>query len=384
MRRPMPDALLFGDTVRSPELRHEVPLAIGDPFLYVERGGRRVAVLPSLELARAREAAGDGLEVLPIDAFGWDEIVRSASSSEEALVQLAARACAELDVRAASVPATFPVGIADALRERGIELRVDGAEFAQRRRVKTAAQLAGIRRAQRATDAAIAAVAAMLRAADGAKGGLALDGEPLTSERLRRRAEEVLAEHDASGEELTIVSHGEQTADGHDIGSGHVQAGEPIVVDVFPRDRVSGCYADTTRTFCVGEPPAELVEFHGLCREALRRSLEAVRPGVSGRELHRIACEVFEEAGQPTQLTKTPGEPLHDGFFHSLGHGVGLEVHESPSLGRAGQELVAGDVVAIEPGCYRPGFGGCRIEDLVLVTEDGAEVLTQLPYDLRP
>jgi Xaa-Pro aminopeptidase len=74
---------------------------------------------------------------------------------------------------------------------------------------------------------------------------------------------------------------------------------------------------------------------------------------------------------------------LEEGFFHSLGHGVGLEVHEAPTLGRGADQLVAGDVVALEPGCYRPGFGGCRLEDLVLVTEDGAQVLTDFPYDLE-
>jgi Xaa-Pro aminopeptidase len=194
----------------------------------------------------------------------------------------------------------------------------------------------------------------------------------------------VLAGRDASGEELIIVSHGPQTADGHDLGSGQILPGEPIVVDIFPRDRRSGCYADTTRTWCVGEPPAELVQLHRLCEEALRRSLEAMRPGVTGRELHRVACAVFEEAGQPTQLTKDPDVPLLDGFYHSLGHGVGLEVHESPALGRAGEPLVAGDVVAVEPGCYRRGFGGCRIEDLVLVTDDGPETLTDVPYELAP
>ncbi|MDX6515910.1 MAG: Xaa-Pro aminopeptidase [Gaiellaceae bacterium] len=380
----MPDALLYGDSIRSPELRHEVPLAIGDPFVYLERNGRRVAVLTGMEISRAREAAGDGLEIIPFDSFGWDEIVRGATSTDDALCELVARVCEQLEVREARVPGSFPLAVAELLRERGVTLQVDGAEFVNRRRIKNVAELAGIRRAQRATDAAIAAVAAMLREAGGDKGGLVLGGEPLTCERLRRRAEEVLAEHDASGEELIIVAHGAQSADGHDPGSGQVLAGEAIVVDVFPRDRVSGCYADTTRTFCVGEPPAELVEYHRLCLDALQRAVSAVRPGVSGRDLFRIACAVFEEAGYPTQQTKKPGEMLLDGFYHSLGHGVGLEVHESPSLGRAGQELVAGDVVAIEPGCYRQGFGGCRIEDLVLVTADGAETLTQLPYGLVP
>jgi Xaa-Pro aminopeptidase len=105
---------------------------------------------------------------------------------------------------------------------------------------------------------------------------------------------------------------------------------------------------------------------------------------VRGSEVHRIVCELFEEHGYPTQLSKKPGEVLEEGFFHSLGHGVGLEVHEEPGLGRTGVELVAGDVLAVEPGLYKPGFGGCRLEDLVLVTEDGCEVLTNHPYDLAP
>jgi Xaa-Pro aminopeptidase len=333
---------------------------------------------------RTRAAAGDQLELHPIDAFGWDEIVRGASCSDEALVELVARVCAELGVEQAVVPRSFPLAVADVLRERGVKLDVDGEEFGRRRRVKNAAELAGIRRAQAATDAAVAAVAGCLREADTVEGALVLDGEALTSERLRRRAEEVLAEHGASGEELTIISHGAQTADGHDPGSGAILAGEPIVVDIFPRDRASGCYADTTRTFCVGEPPEELVRYHGLCLDALEQVRAAVRPGISGRELHRISCAVFEAAGIETQLSKQPGEPLLDGYYHSLGHGVGLEVHEAPSLGRTGEPLVAGDVIAIEPGAYRRAFGGCRIEDLLLVTDDGCETLTQLPYALEP
>jgi Xaa-Pro aminopeptidase len=139
-----------------------------------------------------------------------------------------------------------------------------------------------------------------------------------------------------------------------------------------------------TRTFVVGEAPAELRRYHELTRDALARSLGAVRPGVPGKELHRLACEPYEQAGLPTQLTKAPGQVLEEGFFHSLGHGVGLEVHEAPLLGRAPDVLVAGDVITLEPGCYRPGFGGCRLEDLVLVTDDGSELLTDFPYALEP
>jgi Xaa-Pro aminopeptidase len=110
----------------------------------------------------------------------------------------------------------------------------------------------------------------------------------------------------------------------------------------------------------------------------------AIRPGVTGREIYDLACDVFEREGYPTQRTKGEGEVLDEGFYHSLGHGVGLEVHEPPSLGRAGEELVSGDVVAVEPGLYTTDFGGCMIEDLVLVTDDGCERLTEYPYDLVP
>jgi Xaa-Pro aminopeptidase len=168
------------------------------------------------------------------------------------------------------------------------------------------------------------------------------------------------------------------------MGAGEIRPGESVVIDVWPRDNASACYADMTRTFVVGEPSDELVEYQRLCRIALDRSLEAIRPGARCSEVNRIASEVFEEAGYPTQLSKQPGEVLLDGFFHGLGPGVGLEVHEPPHLDRGGDVLVAGDVVSVEPGCYRQGYGGVRLEDLVLVTDDGAENLTDYPYELRP
>jgi Xaa-Pro aminopeptidase len=169
------------------------------------------------------------------------------------------------------------------------------------------------------------------------------------------------------------------------MGEGQLQAGEPIVIDLWPRDGESSCCADMTRTYVVGDVPDEVVEWHRLCLEALERAVADMRPGVTGRSVYDGTCEIFEAAGYPTQRTKAEGQSLDEGFFHSLGHGVGLDVHEQPVLGMVGHEqLERGEVFAVEPGLYRPGFGGCRLEDLVLVTENGAEKLTRFPYDLTP
>ena len=378
----MSEVLIYADSIRSPEIRHEVPLGVPDPFIYAERDGKGSVVASSFELARIHEVAPQ-LEVFPYEEFGLDELYAQGLSRDEIELEVILRAARRFGLEQASVPSTFPLEVADHLRSNGIEVKADRELFIGRRRVKNDAELAGIRKAQRAAEAGMDAAREILRAAERQNGSLVVDGEPLTCERLKLAVEQAFSEHGVFADEF-IVSHGPQTAIGHDMGSGPIAPSEPIVFDLFPRDRESGCYCDMTRTFVVGDPSDELVQYHELCREALDRSVEAVKPGVAGKELNRIASQIFEEHGFPTLLSKQPGEVLKDGFYHSLGHGVGLEVHEAPVLGRGPGDLVAGDVIAVEPGLYRNGYGGCRLEDLVHVTEDGAEVLTEYPYDLAP
>ena len=378
----MADVLIHADTIRSPEMRHEVPLAVPDAFLYAEKGGEQYVVLSSFELDRLAEVAPH-LNALPYEELGIDELYAQGLPREEIELEVILRATRRFGIECAVVPSTFPLQVADHLRANGVEITADRDRFVQRRRVKNDAEIAGIRRAQHAAEAAMDAARELLRAAERQNGSLMLDGEQLTCERIKLAVEQAFTANGAFADEF-IVSHGAQTAVGHDMGSGPIAPDEPICLDLFPRDRDSGCFADMTRVFVVGTPSDELLEYHKLCLEALERSVAAVKPGVPGSELHKISCDVFEEHGYPTLRSKQPGEVLQDGFYHSLGHGVGLEVHEEPSLGRGPGELVAGDVIAVEPGLYRNGYGGCRLEDLVLVTENGGEVLTDYPYDLEP
>ena len=378
----MSDLLIYGDTIRSPELRHEVPVSIPDPFLYAEKGDRRVAILHSLEIPRVREDAPE-LEIVPLEQLGIDELLAQGNPYWQNELEIALRACRELGLERPAVPPGFPVAHADYLRANGVDVVVDRDVFDNRRRSKNEAEIAGIRRAQRACEAALDAARELLRKAQVNGAGLEVEGEPLTCERIKRVIEEVFADHEVEGSDM-IVAHGPQTAVGHNSGSGQIAPNEPIVFDLFPRDKATGCYSDMTRTYVVGEPSDEMREWYTLVKRALETSTADVKPGVNGRALFELVCDQFQAAGYKTQLNKDPGEVLEDGFFHSLGHGVGLEVHELPSMGRTGQDLVPGDVITIEPGLYRSGYGGLRLEDIVLVTQDGYEVLTQYPYDLTP
>jgi Xaa-Pro aminopeptidase len=377
----MTDVLIYADSAHSPEMRHEVPVSVSDPFLYTEHDGRRYVVVNVLETERMRSA---GLEVISHEQLGRDDLAASGMNRDEIRLELMLRACTSIGIRSAAVPGTFPIDLADHLRAHGIELRVDRQLFASRRRVKTDVERRGIRRAQRAAEAGMDAAREILRGAEERDGGLRVDGEQLTCELVKKAVVQAFSDHDATADEF-IVSHGAQTAIGHERGSGPIAPGEPIVLDLFPRDRESSCYADMTRTYVVGTPAPELREFHALCLEALEQALAGTRAGVVGHDLFAETCRLFEAHGYPTLLSKAPGEVLEEGFFHSLGHGVGLQLHEQPSLGMTREDpFVAGDVISLEPGLYRQGYGGCRLEDLVLVTESGAENLTAFPYELEP
>jgi Xaa-Pro aminopeptidase len=304
-------------------------------------------------------------------------------SSYQIELELAARGAAALGIGAAIADPDMPVAVADRLRSDGIVLTVDHDAVAARRRVKSAAELAGIRSAQAAAEAGMRAAAALLRRAVPDGGRLVADGEVLTAESVRAVLRQAFQAGGASVPSEVIVASVWQGS-GHEPGSGPLPAALPIVIDVWPCDEASACWADMARTFVAGEVTDTVREQEQLVRQALECARQAVRPGTSGRDLHELVCEVFEAAGHRTHRTGPGGDP-DEGFQFSLGHGVGLAVHEAPVLGLMGNDiLVAGDVVAIEPGLWVPRIGEVRFEDLLLVTEDGCQTLTCYPYSLTP
>ncbi len=368
-----------------------------DPFLTLYADGDVSTLVSGLEYGRARtESAADVVE----RHADYDYEYGGRADRYD----MYAAFVRDKGVESVSMPPRGPVGTADALRERGIDVRVDDRDLlTEVRAVKTDEEVAAIRETQRANEAAMRSAEALIANAAVAGEDVALDevttdasdesttgvpdevtagtlvhdGEPLTSERVKEEIEITLLRHGCALDE-TIVAGGAQAADPHDRGSGPLRAGEAIIVDVFPRSKATKYNADMTRTFCVGEPSDELRDRYDVTEEALEAALDVVGPGTTGEEVHAAACRVYEEAGYPTFRTDPKTET---GFIHSTGHGVGLDVHELPRLSNGGAELEPGHVVTVEPGLYDPAVGGVRIEDLVVVTEDGHENLTDYPIE---
>jgi Xaa-Pro aminopeptidase len=321
--------------------------------------------------------------MLLTDELGVFELIEGGMPREDALLEVAVRAVRQWGVEEAVVPPELPVALADRLREAGLTLRIDAPAIEGRRRAKTPDELAGIVRAQRAAEAGMAAAEALIRGAARRDGGLWDDGEELTAETVRGALRAACAAEGAPAPPDVMVVSG-WSGGGHDPGSGPLPADLPIEIDLWPRDETSGCWADMTRTFVNGDVTADVAGLRDVVRDMLESARAAARPGMGGRALYDIAADIAESAGYPTQRTREPGQTLAHGFYFSLGHGVGLEVHESPGLGLAGQEtLVPGDVIAVEPGIEGiEGIGGVRFEDLLLITDDGCETLTRYPYEL--
>jgi Xaa-Pro aminopeptidase len=378
----MPDArLIHADSIRDPDLFVATGVSIVDPFTYVETDGKRVIVTSELEADAARRNSS-ATDVWTGSEFGARELVKGGMSHEQASLEVVRRALEKLGVRDVAVPPSFPLELADYLRGHGLTVQPDRASFEMRRRVKDERQLDGIRAAQKATEAAFARAVEVIGGSAPGGDGLVFDGETLTAERLTAELEDVLRAHGCEGE-APLVGNGPIGANVHEHGTGPIRPHESVIIDIFPRHIASRYHADMTRTFCFGDAPEQLRHMHAAVYEALRVSEERIAAGVNGRAVWEAACDAIEAGGYRTTRGLGEGETLDEDFFHGLGHGVGVEVHEAPNLGLAGDDLLAGDVVTIEPGVYRKGFGGIRLEDLGVVREGGCDILTSFPYDLE-
>jgi len=376
--------LFYADGYRFPDVYHATRFLAPDPVIALEGIEELVLVVSSLEEGRARKESR-ATTVVNMNEFGAQELSARGISGTEFWATLMKRFLDARSIRRVSVPPYFPLAEADRLREMGVELVVAN-DLRERRRTKRPDEIDAIEAAQRATEAAWReGVDAIRRAKMRPDKTLELDGAVFTAERLRAIVEAALLARGYASDGA-ICAPGAQAADPHQIGTGPLHAGEPIVMDIFPQHKQTRYWADMTRTVSKGEPPAAIRKIYDVVMRAQDAGIRALRPGVTGREVHELVEDIIWEAGYDTLRPgqkKDPADPTPRGFIHSTGHGVGLEIHEAPAIARSGTKpLLVGDVVTIEPGVYDPVIGGVRLEDMLVITETGARNLTQAPREL--
>lgn len=376
------DLLVIGAPEHDAAAYHLSGFLAPDAVICARVNGKRYLAVSSLEYGRAVKQA-DVDELLSFDELGLRALARELAGEGSPLAAASADLLEKLGASSVSVPNDLGVVHADELRKRGLEVRPDGRLFAGMRRRKSEEEVSYIEEAQRATEDSCRRAAGILRESEVSESGeLVWRGETLTSEVLRSEIDVDLLRGGFVAVN-TIAAGGKQAADPHERGSGPLRAGETIILDIFPSSAKTRYFADMTRTFVKGEPPEEVGKMYEAVLEAQEVALGEVRAGANGKDVHRRVSEVLHGAGYKTLLhDQREGKPLTEGFFHGTGHGVGLELHEGPSLGTQDVELKPGDVVTVEPGVYDPKLGGVRIEDLVVVTEDGCRNLTEFPKDL--
>lgn len=367
--------LLYASSDSNADVLYLSGVFVPDPYLSIIIEKKSYAVVSQLEYSRVakrskydevmlleeiREHAAENLQV-PLAEVGPGEL----------MIYFAQRFAA----KKIEIPANFPSVYYQELYEAGFRLKVVKGAFFPTRAKKTDAEARAIRQGNAASAAGIRAAESVLRASTIDGNSIIYEGKALTSERLRTLIDQACLAKGATASN-TIVAGGRQACDPHEVGHGPLPANELIIIDVFPRNQKTGYHGDMTRTFLKGRAnPAQRALVKAV-RSAHQAAHNVVKAGVNGSKVHDAACSIFEQEGFITERRKSG----FVGFFHSTGHGLGLDVHEEPRVSKVAAKLKVGHVITIEPGLYYPEIGGCRIEDVVYVTKEGYNKLSSVHY----
>jgi len=344
--------------------------------LYVRYGpDDDVLVAPPLEIDRAR--AQSKIKTVLEDREAY---------VDKSWARLAAKMLRERGISEARVSPNMRAAHLEDLRAAGLEVEVDRTLFKAERRRKSPEEAAAIQAAQSAAEAAVVEVVRELARAEIRDGMLWSNGAPLTSDKLYARAQLLLGEKGFTCPDM-IIAGSPECALPHFRGEGPIKANAPVIIDIFPTSRGTHYNGDLTRTVVVGEIAEDIRRMHAAVVQALEAGIETISAGVPAKDAHFAVCHVLVDRGYGTTTKGYEGEGTEGvaRMNHSTGHGVGLDVHEEPSLRENAQEpLSEGDVVTVEPGLYLLGFGGVRVEDTGMVTKHGFKNFTSLTRSLDP
>jgi Xaa-Pro aminopeptidase len=366
--------LIYAASESSADMLYATRFFVPDPFLYLEQNGKKSILLSDLEIDRGRrEAKVD--EVISLSLI--QRPLEKRLTKKPTIEQTIERFLRQRRVRRAVVPSDFPLGLANALNASGIKLEPISGLFDPGREFKRDEEIKQLQQAIALTEVGLERAYAVLRASEIKPGRkLFWDGKRLTSELLRAEVECAILR--AGGIPMnTIVAGGDQACDPHERGSGPLAANSLIILDVFPRAAETGYYGDITRTVLRGKASEAQKRLWHTVLEGQAYALKKIRPGLSGQQLQKEVSDLFTNRGFPTEVR----EGRWTGFFHGLGHGLGLEIHESPRI--AATKFKNGQVFTVEPGLYLPNVGGVRHEDDGVVTGNGFRVLSKFPKVLE-
>jgi Xaa-Pro aminopeptidase len=374
MKQPPGARLIYAASETDADILYPTGIFAPDPFLFIQKGRTRILVMSDLELDRARAQA-------TVDrVLSWSRLAAplEKDGKRAPAADVIALALRRLGLRRVSVPQSFPLGLAQQLGRRGIRLDLGPEPFWPEREIKQPREVRAIEASLRAAEAGLLAGIEALKACRVRNGWLLRDGRRFTAEDLRCAVNTRMMA-DGFVPAHTICAPGDQAVDPHEGGHGPIRANQPVVMDIFPRSERTGYFGDLTRTVVRGKASFALHELYAIVHEGVRLGHRLVRDGAEGMEIHRAIQDLFERQGYKTGVKNGRMQ----GFFHGTGHGLGLQIHEAPSIGKRPCVLRAGHVVTVEPGLYYLGLGGVRIEDVALVTETGSRCLTRVPKQLE-
>jgi len=370
-------SLLYADA-SDPDMRYLSQFSAFDPYLALTANGRKVAVAPHHEYGRMRsESAFDEVLCLPDIEEEVSRRLQLAEGRKPSKSQIIRHLSDIYEIKEFIVGSRFPAGLYDEMQKAGLKVRIEnnGGLFPERL-CKSAEEIKAIRRANRASTAGFRLVAQTLADSEIRKGILYHEGRVLTSERLRDKIQHACLDAGASAFH-TIAAVGDQVCDNHCLGHGPIRAGEFIVVDIFPQRHEDGYWGDMTRTFLKGRATDAQRHLMKTVRKAHRLALGMIKPGVRLGRVHEAVEQFFAEEGYESNSA----QPEPRGFYHALGHGVGLEIHEEPVMRKSSTiKFCEGMVMAVEPGLYYKGLGGVRIEDVVHLIPGGNKKISSSSY----
>ncbi|MBN2488469.1 MAG: aminopeptidase P family protein [Methanosarcinaceae archaeon] len=365
------DAFLMAGDSHDSDMYYSTHFFASDSFSYLQtKNKKEILLVTEMERGRA-EIESRISDIRTMQDYDYRSKIKARGDHALAYSDCLAELLQKEGVRKISVPRSFPLFTAQSLKEEGFSVMPIKSPFKEMRTRKDETEIEKIEHVQEACEHAMGSAVEMISNAIVQDGALYHRGYELTSEIVREAIDHKLLDFGCDAED-TIVACGKGSSNPHWAGEGVLSAREPIVIDIFPRSKKNRYFADMSRTVLKGEPSEELANMYDAVLAAQNAAFEHIKPGISCSEVHNAVCDVFEGKGY-----KTIRDDAKVGFIHTTGHGVGLDIHELPGVGDNDTVLEKGNVITVEPGLYYPELGGIRIEDMVVVTDNGYENLTK-------